>query len=138
MPDVRADALKQVPLFQGLSSRDLKHLAKQMREDVFPPDAKIVEEGDTTGRLFVILDGTAKVVIGGKTRRRMGAGSLIGELSTIDRGPRTATIVAESEVRTASLSSASFLSLLQENWTAARTVLTTLATRVRELDKTLT
>lgn len=137
MPDVRADALAKVPLFQGLSGRDLKFLAKQLREDVFKPGATIVEEGDTTGRMYVILDGTAKVIIGGKVRRRMGTGSLIGELSVLDRGERTATVQADSEVRAVSLSSATFLTLLQDNWTATRTVLATLARRVRELDKNL-
>ena len=137
MPDVRADALAKVPLFQGLSGRDLKFLAKQLKEETYKPGQVIVSEGDTSGRLYVILEGTAKVSINGRSRRRMGEGSLIGELSILDKGERTATVSAESEVRAVSLTSTTFLSLLSENWTATRAVLATLARRIRELDKNL-
>lgn len=136
--DVRADALAKVPLFQGLSGRDLKALTKQLREDRFKAGQVIVEEGDTSGRLYVILEGTAKVNVGGRNRHRMGPGSFIGELSILDKGERTATVTAESEVLAVSLSSTTFMTLLSDNWTATRTVLGTMARRIRSLDKQIT
>jgi CRP-like cAMP-binding protein len=53
--------------------------------------------------------------VGGRTRRRLGPGSFFGEISLLDRGPRTATVVAETPVRALSLSAWNFRAALKEH-----------------------
>jgi CRP-like cAMP-binding protein len=69
--------------------------------------------------------------VGGRTRRRLGPGSFFGEISLLDRGPRTATVVAETPVRALSLSAWNFRAALKEHPSLAVKMLKELASRVR-------
>ena len=129
--------LQEIPLFADLSKRDLKHIAGQFRETGAVAGKNLVVEGEMSGALFIITRGTAKVIINGRTRRRMGPGSFFGEISIIDPGPRTATIQAETDVDLLSITSVNFMSLLEENWSIAKGVLRTTGRRLRDLDKML-
>ena len=63
-----------------------------------------------------------------------GTGDFFGEISLLDRGPRTATVVAETPVRTLSLSSRNFRAALKEHPSMAIKMLEELARRVRGAD----
>ena len=125
------EQLKTVPLFSGCSDRELASLGKFLREVNFPAGREIVQEGRTGTGLHVIIEGETKVVVGGRTRRRLGPGSFFGEISLLDRGPRTATVVAETPVRTVSLSSWNFRAALKEHPSIAVKMLEELASRIR-------
>jgi CRP-like cAMP-binding protein len=89
-----AEALAHVPMFSDLSKRQLHRLAAATDELAFEPGQIVVREGDPGETLFVVLSGEAKVMRG---RRRVGEvvpGDFFGELSAIDGGPRTASVVA--------------------------------------------
>src|SRR5687768_14023801 len=92
------NALKRVPLFAQCSDRELREITKDMREELFSAGQDIVKEGASGGPLYVILEGRAKVIIGGRTRRTFEPGSYFGELALIDKSPRSATIRAETQV----------------------------------------
>jgi CRP/FNR family transcriptional regulator, cyclic AMP receptor protein len=77
------------------------------------------------------LEGETKVMVGGRTRRRLGPGDFFGEISLLDRGPRMATVVAETPVRTLSLSSWNFRAALKELPSMAIKMLEELAHRIR-------
>jgi CRP/FNR family transcriptional regulator, cyclic AMP receptor protein len=70
-------------------------------------------------------------MVGGRTRRRLGPGDFFGEISLLDRGPRMATVVAETPVRTLSLSSWNFRAALKELPSMAIKMLEELAHRIR-------
>ena len=68
-------------------------------EDVRVPAGKVlVTEGETGHEFFVILDGTAKVTRQGRSIATLGPGQAFGELALLDKAPRNATVVAESDV----------------------------------------
>ena len=71
------------------------------------------------------------MAVGGRTRRRLGPGSFFGEISLLDRRPRTATVVAETPVRALSLSAWNFRAALKEHPSLAVKMLEELASRVR-------
>jgi CRP/FNR family transcriptional regulator, cyclic AMP receptor protein len=125
------EQLKTVPLFSGCSARELASLAMFLREVNFPAGREIVQEGRTGTGLHVIIEGQTKVVVGDRTRRRLGPGAFFGEISLLDRGPRTATVVAETPVRTVSLSSWNFRAALKEHPSIAVKMLEELASRLR-------
>jgi CRP/FNR family transcriptional regulator, cyclic AMP receptor protein len=125
------EQLKTVPLFSGCSDRELGSLGRFLREVNFPAGREILRKGQTGTGLHVIVDGEAKVLVGDGTGRRLGPGAFFGEISLLDRGPRTATVVAETPLRTLALSSWNFRAALKEHPTMAVKMLEELARRIR-------
>lgn len=130
-------ALKKVPLFQGLSDRELKSIARDAREEPYSAGQNIVSEGSRAAAFFLITSGRANVVKGKKTIRKLGPGSHFGEMALFDASPRAATVTAETQVQTLVLSPQSFAAVLAENWPVTRKILAELSSRIRELDKEL-
>ena len=112
---VRArDALAQVPLFAGMPPRFLKRLADKMDEQRFMEGATIVRQGEPGDTFYVLVEGEAKVKdANGRTLSRLIPGDFFGEISLMDGGPRTATVVAETNLTTLALSRKDFSALLQ-------------------------
>ncbi|HVF12851.1 MAG TPA: cyclic nucleotide-binding domain-containing protein [Actinomycetota bacterium] len=132
---IDTNLLKRVPLFEGLSRSDLKAVLKETNAETFPAGRVIVKEGSAGGRFFLIIEGLAKVSINGRTRTTLGPGDFFGEMSLIDRSPRSATVTAETGVQALSLASWNLLALLEEHWALTHKVLKVLAARIRELDR---
>ena len=112
---VRArDALAQVPLFAGMPPRFLKRLADKMDEQRFMEGATIVRQGEPGDIFYVLVEGEAKVKdANGRTLSSLIPGDFFGEISLMDGGPRTATVVAETNLTTLALSRKDFSALLQ-------------------------
>ena len=130
--------LAKVPLFQGLSKKELRSVARECEEETFNAGQDIVAAGKAGGRFYLIIDGQAKVVSGNRTKASLGPGDFFGEISIIDKGPRTATVTAVGYVRALSIASWNFLSVMEENFSIARKIMQTLCGRIRENDKSLT
>lgn len=130
--------LGTVPLFEGLSKRDLAAVFKLGKEVEFSNGSQIVKEGSAGVGFHLITNGTAKVIMRGRTRARLRPGDFFGEISVIDRGPRTATVQAEGDVRTFSIASWDFLGLIDTSPTIARKLLVELCSRLRSCQKSLT
>jgi CRP-like cAMP-binding protein len=95
-----SDELKQVPLFSGLSQRQLKRLAQHFRERELKPGTTVVQEQKMSGvGFFVIAEGEAAVSVGGREVARLGPGDHFGELALISEAERTATVTAETALR---------------------------------------
>ena len=116
---------------RGLLRAELGSLSQFLRVVEFPEGKEIVKQGTTGTGLHVLMEGQTKVVVGNRTRQRLGPGDFFGEISLLDRGPRTATVVAETPVRTLSLSSWNFRAALKEHPSMAIKMLEELARRVR-------
>lgn len=87
--------LKDVPLLSCLSQRELKRLAKNVREQTFAPGTTVVREGKMSGvGFYIVSEGEASVTIGGKEVARLGPGDHFGELGLIGRRERAATVTA--------------------------------------------
>jgi CRP-like cAMP-binding protein len=138
MPKTSLDMLGSVGLFEGLSKRELSQIHKTAREGEFMPEETIVTEGETGVGFHLILSGRAKVLAGKKTIANLGPGDFFGELSLIDRGPRTATVTAQTKLKTLSLVSWEFLPLLDRNPSIARKILVEITRRLRNERKSHT
>jgi CRP/FNR family transcriptional regulator, cyclic AMP receptor protein len=107
-------ALKASELFRDLPQKQLKTICDAGKEMSFQAGAEVVAEGESAGRFFLILDGTAEVVVQGVHRGKLGPGDAVGEIALLDGGPRTATVRATSDLRTFSLASWNFRPFLGE------------------------
>jgi CRP-like cAMP-binding protein len=131
------DLLAQVPLFAGLSRRHLKRLAEHADVVTFRDRETIVESGQPGGTFYVMLEGQAKVERGGRTLGRLGPGDFFGEISLLDGGPRTASVVATSPARAIRIFKRSFDKVVSEDPGVASQILAVVARRLREAERSI-
>jgi CRP-like cAMP-binding protein len=100
VPSVAED-LKRVPLFSGLSQRELRQLAKDFIGDRrVPAGALLAKQGEMSGIAFwVIAEGEAAVIVDGTRVGTVGPGDHFGELAMISERERTATVEAVTPMR---------------------------------------
>ena len=130
-----ATLLKAVPLFSGCTKHELEVIARAAKEIRHREGHVIAREGDTGLGFFLITEGTADVSIGGKSRASLGPGDFFGEISLLDRGPRTATVTASSPVTMLALTAWVFRGLVDQHPTIAMNMLRVVAQRLRNASK---
>jgi len=135
--DAKVDALKRVPLFEGLSKRHLRRIAKLAHIRRFAPGSVMVRAGDAGRSFYVLLDGSAKVNRAGRRSLRLNAGAFFGEMALIDDSPRSADVVAEGEVLALTIDRSGFAKLLRTEPALSQALLRTLAGRLRAVEATL-
>ena len=94
------DLLKRVPLFSDLDGAELQQIANSMKQRTFSAGQEIAVEGQSGVGFFVIEDGTAKVTVHGDEVRTLGPGDYFGEVALITQGARTATVTADTDLKT--------------------------------------
>ena len=127
----KAAALKKVPLFAECTKREVEAIAKAAKEISHRDGHVIAREGETGIGFFLILEGSADVSIGGKSRAKLGPGDFFGEISLLDQGTRTATVTASSPIRLLGLTAWTFKGLVQEHPSIAMNMLKVVARRLR-------
>ncbi len=133
--DEQTELLGRASLFQGLSRRHLREIARVSTARRAEPGQELVKEGAVGSVCFLILEGTAKVVRGGRTVTKLGPGDLFGEMSLLTNAPRTASVIATAPMECIALSAAAFRKVLLEYPQIAVAMLSTMAGRVAELDR---
>ena len=133
----RQIALAQAPLFANLSKRQLHSLAKVTAVTPYEEGAEVVKQGSMGSTFYVLLEGRAKVVRSGRTLSHLSAGDFFGEISVLDGGPRTATVLAEAPLRCLTLDRKDFMEVLEQEPRLAIGLLWELAGRLRRSERSL-
>lgn len=128
------DHLSSVPLFSSLSKKHLQLVAKASDEVTIPPGRVVVDQGRTGHEFFLIVDGKAIVRKNNRKVAELGPGQYFGELALLDRGPRNATVVADSELTVLVLGQREFTGVLDSIPGMATKLLSSMARRLREAD----
>jgi CRP-like cAMP-binding protein len=113
--DPKIKALKEVPLFAHASQKELEFVASRTDETEAPAGTELTRQGSPGNTFYVLLDGEAEVTIDGKHRRTLKPGDFFGEISMLDRGPATATVVTKTPVRLMVMSHAQFRDAVKAN-----------------------
>ena len=129
------ESLRRVSLFSSCSNKDLEKIAKAGDEVTMTAGSLVVDQGQTGREAFVILKGSATVRRNGKKVATLGPGSVVGELSLLYHGPRTASVVADTDCVMLVISQRQFLGVLDSIPALSHKMLATLAGRIRELDR---
>jgi|SRR4051794_5831171 CRP-like cAMP-binding protein len=132
--DAYLDALAAVPLFAACSRKELQLVEKQGEHRSVPSGAVLVSEGSMGAEFFVILGGDARVERHGTKVATLASGDWFGELSLLDRAPRNATVVAETDMDLVVLGQRAFDALLDSVPKFEKKLLTGLARRLRQED----
>jgi CRP-like cAMP-binding protein len=129
------DHLKNVPLFNSCSTKELQTNARATTELTVPAGHILTDQGQTGREAFVIVEGSATVKRNGKKVATLGPGAVVGELSLLDHGPRTATVTTDTETQLFVIEQREFLGVLDSVPSLSHKLLATLAARVREFDR---
>jgi len=99
------------------------------------PGDVLFKEGERGDAMFVLLEGTMDIMVGGKVVENSKRGAIIGEMALIDQSPRGATAVARGPVRLAKVDQRRFHFLIQQNPFFATHVMKELADRLRQMNR---
>lgn len=126
-------ALRRCPLFAAADEPGLKLIALAGEALRYRAGEALVEQGEDSDSVFVILEGEAEVTTRGAARpvARLGPGAPFGEIGVLCDVPRTATVRAAGEIGALRLPRRSFLALLEDRPEAALALSRLLAERLR-------
>jgi CRP-like cAMP-binding protein len=99
-----------------------------------PSGKVLVKEGAVGHEFFLILEGQAVVRRGGRRIAMLGPGQYFGEMALLDRGPRSATVVADTDMDLLVLGQREFSGLLDQVPSLSYKLLAVMAARLREAD----
>jgi|GEM_PF-462700 CRP-like cAMP-binding protein len=135
--DAQLRHLQRVPLFTGFNENELRRVAGLSRIVDVSAGTVITQIGDAGDSFFIIIDGTATVRTPVGSGSQIQPGECFGEMSLVDGEPRSATIVAATDLRLLVVDRAHFWRLLDETPELIRRILTILSRRVRRLEQTV-
>jgi CRP-like cAMP-binding protein len=128
----KLELLGTVPLFSDLSKKDLERVMTTSKEAVHGQGESVVTEGRGGVGFHLIIDGKAKVIRGGRTVATLGPGEFFGEMALVDDAPRSASVVADTDLVTLVISKWEFRPLIRSNPELAWKLIEHLVARVRE------
>ena len=128
--DVKVDALKRAPLFEGLTKKELSELARRTEDLMVEPGTVLCREGKIGREFFVIVDGDAEVTKGGKRIATRSGGDFVGEIALLTTKTRTATVTATTPLRCFILTQSDFRRVLEESPGVQLKVMKALAERL--------
>ena len=131
----KLDHLARVPLFDGCSRKELTSIAKAGDEIKMTEGTLIIDQGQMGREAFVVLDGQVTVKRGGRKITSLGPGGIVGELSLLDHGPRTATVVCDTDCTLFVIDQRHFRAVLEQFPSIAMKLLATLAANIRAMDR---
>ena len=112
--DTKIAMLRRVPALRGCRDRDLARLAALVDECELPAGTVLMEEGRVGRESFFVVEGWAAVSRGGEVIAAIGPGEFVGEMALLDNEPRSATVVAKSDMRLLAIGPETFATFVAE------------------------
>ena len=130
--------LENVPLFAGLSAEELARIEQHGTVKSYRKNTIVINQGDETSSLYIILSGSVKVFISSDEGREavlnhQVAGDYFGDLALIDRQPRAASVMTTEPSKFMIISRDDFMRCLANNPEIALNLIRPLTSRVRML-----
>lgn len=94
----------------------------------------LFREGDQGDLMYVLMSGTAEVIVNNRVVETACAGAIVGEMAMIDDGARSATLVAKSDCKLLPIDRKRFNFLIQQTPHFALHVMRVIADRLRRTD----
>lgn len=126
--------LGEIWLFSACSASQLRTIRRAIEEISAPAGTVLVQEGTIGREFFFIVEGTAAVKRNGRKIASLGPGRYFGELALLDRKPRSASVVAETDMTLLVLEQRAFNGLLDAMPALSHKLLVAMSQRLREAD----
>ncbi|MGH3509773.1 MAG: cyclic nucleotide-binding domain-containing protein, partial [Nocardioidaceae bacterium] len=125
-PGPQLELMRRLPMFAPLPLMIVEGLASVLEPQEYAAGDVVMRQGDPGNRFHIVEGGTADVVVNGIPKAGVGPGDCFGEIALLHDGPRTATIIAQTRLRTLTLDRDAFLCAVTGNQIASSSA-TTLA-----------
>lgn len=132
--DTKVEFLSKLSIFSACSKRDLRRIAALVDEIDVRDREVLMRQGEPGQECFVIVKGQATATVRGSGSAALGPGDVVGEMSLLDHGPRSATVTARTDMHLLVLNSRDFSALIDQVPLVARRIMAALAARVREAE----
>ncbi|HEY6605817.1 MAG TPA: MFS transporter [Gaiellaceae bacterium] len=110
VPEEQLKLLGANQIFAPLPAPTLEQLAESLEEVQVEPGRVVVRQGESGDRFYLVRDGTLRVAINGRDVQTLGPGDSFGEIALLRDVPRTASVVAETDVALYALDRDTFIS----------------------------
>lgn len=131
----RAEVLSKVPLFAGLSKKELNAMASYTTELGIHAGKTLGTQGELGREAMIVLQGKAAVRRNGRKIAELGEGDVLGEMSLVTNAPRTATVVASTDMVILLLDARDFSLTIEEHPGIAVKILHRVAQRLIEHER---
>jgi len=135
--DDKIERLEEVSLLAACSRRQLRAIARISEVIEVPAGTVLARSGAPGEEFFLIMDGSARVEVSARKRSRLEPGQYFGEMSLLDGGPRSASVLAETPLRLLVIKRRDFTTLLKEAPELTQSLLATLSQRLRQAEANL-
>jgi CRP/FNR family transcriptional regulator, cyclic AMP receptor protein len=112
--DTKIQLLKQVPLFAGTSTNELRQIAARVDEIDVPAGYTLTREGDRGREFVVLVEGSATVENDGRVIATLGDGDFLGEIALLLYTQRTATVRTTTPSRLLVMTDRDFRALVDD------------------------
>jgi CRP/FNR family transcriptional regulator, cyclic AMP receptor protein len=126
--------LSTIWLFSTSSAKDLRTIRKALEEVTVPAGRLLTDQGTIGREFFLIVSGHASVRRNNRKVATLGPGQYFGELALLDRRPRSASVISDTEMVLLVLGQRQFNGVLDTVPALSRKMLAAMATRLREAD----
>src|SRR5689334_16568561 len=128
--------LKKTSLFSGLSNDALSALAQKTSTRKLKKDDVLMRKGETGDSLFLIHEGWVKIVTEDSKGdelilNKCGPGEAIGEMALLDRGPRSATVIATEDASVLELKQDAFQEIMDQRPDVSLSIIRKYSERLR-------
>ncbi|MBU4556778.1 MAG: Crp/Fnr family transcriptional regulator [Actinobacteria bacterium] len=134
--DASVTKLRSIPMFSDMSSDDLDTFADMVQLRRYPKGAFIVNQNEMGSAMYLLVSGRVKVSLASPDGKELALNYLeapahFGEMSLVDAEPRSADVIAVSEVELFSLDAKDLSAAIQINPRLALSLIATLSRRLR-------
>ena len=134
--------LKEIPFFSEIGSKSLVKVIPSLEERVFPRGSTVIKQGDPGDSFYIIRRGTVRIMLERPDRpvvtvAQLGPKEGFGEMALLTEQPRSASVVAMTDIEAWCLPKAAFAQLLSENLSLALYFNRILTQRLRTLQEEL-
>jgi CRP-like cAMP-binding protein len=119
---------------QEIQDRYLELLRRNADVETYAAGDTVFSEGELADRMYIVANGSVSLHVGGSVVEVVGPSRLFGEMAVIDREPRSATAVTDSETELVAIDKRRFWFLVQETPFFAEIVMRTMAGRIRHMN----
>jgi uncharacterized membrane protein len=138
-----AQSLARVPLFKRLEPHELERLAEEVDQVNYPAGETIFNEHDRGDALYIVEEGNVRIWVMDEdvkevTLAELKPGDFFGELAVLDRGERSSSATAITDIHLHRLSSDDFQKFLMDHPDASIDVICEIAQRMRQTNQLVT
>jgi CRP/FNR family cyclic AMP-dependent transcriptional regulator len=127
--------LSKIWLFSTSSAKELRTIRRALEEVTVPAGRMLTEQGTVGREFFLIVSGQASVRRNNRKVAILGPEQYFGELALLDRRPRSASVISDTEMALLVLGQRDFNDVLDSVPALSRKLLAAMATRLREADE---